>query len=104
MKSDQNSIPSSDPVNNLTITHLNADSGLVPDPEKKILCKEVLQEIITVDENDYHSISREQLTAHLTLSIADAFLVFMNQFPPEYQSPMLKMIKNGEITISCTDS
>jgi hypothetical protein len=76
---------------------------LTNDPKAHVLCKEVLQEIITVDENDHHSITREQLTAHLTTSIADAFLAFIDQFPPEYQSPMFKMIKNGEITISCTD-
>ena len=88
------------------MSHINKTSLSLttePDANTKILCKEVLQEIITVDENENHGISREQLTAHLTPSIADAFLVFMDQFPPEYQSPMLKMIKNGEITISCTD-
>lgn len=75
----------------------------VPETTTKILCKEILPKVILVDENDHHTISFEQLKLHFMPSIADAFLAFMDQFPPEYHSPLLKVIKNGEITISCTD-
>ncbi len=66
-------------------------------------CIQQVQEQIYVDKNGVYQISTDLKITDFPESVINSFLDFMNQFSDVVRAYYLQKIKEGEVTVVCTE-
>jgi len=66
-------------------------------------CIQQVREQIFVDKSGVYTIPTDLKIADFPEEVINSFLDYMNQFEGEIKSDILKMLKDGVITMTCTE-